>query len=197
VAHNVFGVAQTINSANFIYFEALQRTLKLGHPDAVNIYTTQLVELHLGQGKDIYWRDSHSCPSEPEYMQMVREKTGGLFMLGIALMQLFSENKTDFTPLVEMLGLYFQIRDDYANLSSEEYAENKSFCEDLTEGKYSFPIIHGIRETSFSSQLKSIPPSTDPTSLYTGKPQNKGHLVNPSKMSFSQRCPLFGSFVFD
>jgi geranylgeranyl diphosphate synthase type 3 len=156
VAHNVFGVAQTINSANFIYFEALQRTLKLGHPDAVNIYTTQLVELHLGQGKDIYWRDSHSCPSEPEYMQMVREKTGGLFMLGIALMQLFSENKTDFTPLVEMLGLYFQIRDDYANLSSEEYAENKSFCEDLTEGKYSFPIIHGIRETSFSSQLKNI-----------------------------------------
>ena len=33
----------------------------------------QLVELHLGQGKDIYWRDSHSCPSEQEYMQMVRE----------------------------------------------------------------------------------------------------------------------------
>ena len=156
VAHNVFGVAQTINSANFTYFEALQRILKLGHPEAVHIYTTQLVELHLGQGKDIYWRDSHSCPSETEYMQMVREKTGGLFMLGIALMQLFSKNKTDFTTLVEMLGLYFQIRDDYANISSDEYAENKSFCEDLTEGKYSFPIIHGIRESAFSSQLKNI-----------------------------------------
>lgn len=130
VAHNVFGVAQTINSANFIYFEALQRTLQLGHPEAVNIYTceslsceldkemdyllsssAQLVELHLGQGKDIFWRDSHSCPSEPEYIQMVREseqnsvsntvldrsfhsETGGLFLLGIALMQLFSDNKT-------------------------------------------------------------------------------------------------------
>ena len=42
VAHNVFGVAQTINSANFIYFEALQRTLQLGHPNAVHIYTSQL-----------------------------------------------------------------------------------------------------------------------------------------------------------
>ncbi len=27
---------------------------------------------------------------------------------------------SDFGPLVEALGLYFQIRDDYANLMSEE-----------------------------------------------------------------------------
>ena len=44
MAHNVFGVAQTINSANFVYFEALQRTLKLGHPDAVNIYTSECLK---------------------------------------------------------------------------------------------------------------------------------------------------------
>ena len=41
VAHNVFGVAQTINSANFVYFEALQRTLRLGHPQAVSIYSSE------------------------------------------------------------------------------------------------------------------------------------------------------------
>lgn len=43
-----------------------------------------------------------------------------------------------------LVGLYFQIRDDYCNLSLKEYSENKSFCEDLTEGKFSFPIIHAI-----------------------------------------------------
>lgn len=26
-----------------------------------------------------------------------------------------------------------------------QYEENKSYCEDLTEGKFSFPIIHAIR----------------------------------------------------
>ncbi|CAG2057189.1 unnamed protein product, partial [Timema podura] len=65
-------------------------------------------------------------------------------MLAIRLMQLFSENKEDFTKLAGILGLYFQIRDDYLNLCSQEYAENKSYCEDLTEGKFSFPIMHAI-----------------------------------------------------
>jgi len=37
--------------------------------------------------------------------------------------------------------------DDYINLQSGNYMKNKSFCEDLTEGKFSFPIIHSIRST--------------------------------------------------
>ena len=70
---------------------------------------------------------------------------GGLFNLAVRLMHLFSESRDDFVGLTSLLGLYFQIRDDYANLCLDEYAENKSFAEDLTEGKFSFPIIHAIR----------------------------------------------------
>lgn len=47
-------------------------------------------------------------------------ETGGLFMLAIRLMQLFSENKADFSKLTGILGLYFQIRDDYCNLRLQE-----------------------------------------------------------------------------
>jgi len=50
-------------------------------------------------------------------------------------------------------GLYFQIRDDYCNLSLKEYSENKSFCEDLTEGKFSFPIIHAIKTQDEDKQV--------------------------------------------
>ena len=32
VAHSVYGVASTINSANYVYFLGLQKTLALGHP---------------------------------------------------------------------------------------------------------------------------------------------------------------------
>ncbi|XP_064396964.1 geranylgeranyl pyrophosphate synthase-like [Halichondria panicea] len=156
VAHSIFGVAQTINSANYIYFLALEKTMALGHPNAVNIFTTQLLQLHRGQGKDIYWRDCYICPTEAEYMEMVQQKTGGLFKLAVDLMQLFSENKADYSALLDALGLFFQIRDDYANLVSKEYTENKSFCEDLTEGKFSFPIIHGIQHDRDSSKLISI-----------------------------------------
>jgi geranylgeranyl diphosphate synthase type 3 len=89
---------------------------------------------------------------------MVRDKTGGLFRLAVGLMQAFatSNNDTDFTPLVDNLALYFQIRDDYINLADEEYMKSKSFCEDLTEGKFSFPIIHCIRADPEDTRVLSI-----------------------------------------
>lgn len=144
-------------------FLALEKVQLLGHPDATKVYTEQLLELHRGQGMEIYWRDNFLCPEESEYKLMTIRKTGGLFMLAIRLMLLFSDNKKDFTKLTALLGkfyfetnnehatnhnisgLYFQIRDDYCNLSLKEYSENKSFCEDLTEGKFSFPVIHAIQ----------------------------------------------------
>jgi geranylgeranyl diphosphate synthase type 3 len=39
VAHSVYGVPQTINSANYVYFLALEKTLGLGDQKAVDIFT--------------------------------------------------------------------------------------------------------------------------------------------------------------
>ncbi|XP_034829605.1 terpene synthase [Maniola hyperantus] len=156
VAHSIYGIASTINAANFVVIIALDRTLQLGHPMATTVYTEQLLELHRGQGIEIYWRDNFQCPTEKEYSDMTMKKTGGLFMLAIRLMQLFSDNKSDFSKLSSILGLYFQIRDDYCNLCLQEYSENKSFCEDLTEGKFSFPIIHAIQNQKGDNQVLHI-----------------------------------------
>ena len=42
------------------------------------------------------------------------------------------------------------------NLSSREYTDNKGLCEDLSEGKFSFPIIHSIRANPQNRQLINI-----------------------------------------
>ena len=78
--------------------------------------------------------------------------------MAVGLMQAFAttNQETDFNLLVDNLALYFQIRDDYINLADEEYMKSKSFCEDLTEGKFSFPIIHGIRADTADTRLLSI-----------------------------------------
>ncbi|TMS37878.1 hypothetical protein L596_004718 [Steinernema carpocapsae] len=144
VTHNVYGVPSTINTANYIYFMALSKCIQLDHPQAIVIFTEKMLELHRGQGKELYWRDSYTCPTEEDYELMVKQKTGGLFSLAVQLMQLFSTSSEDFTHLVNNLALYFQIRDDYVNLTSLEYAKEKSFAEDLTEGKFSYPIINAI-----------------------------------------------------
>ncbi|EDQ91858.1 uncharacterized protein MONBRDRAFT_35977 [Monosiga brevicollis MX1] len=156
VAHAIFGIPQTINCANYMYFICMAKVMDLQSPAAAQAFTDQLIELHRGQGLDIFWRDTVQCPTEEEYKRMVLQKTGGLFALALRLMQLFSDDKRDFGPLLKTFSLYFQIRDDYANLQSDEYAANKSFCEDITEGKFSFPIIHCIRQSPTEHQLLNI-----------------------------------------
>lgn len=68
----------------------------------------------------------------------------------------FSDRTSDCVPLVNVLGLIFQICDDYLNLSHHAYTNNKGLCEDLTEGKFSFPIIHSIRAAPHNLQLLNI-----------------------------------------
>ena len=68
-------------------------------------------------------------------------------------MQVHSKVELDAETLINSIGLFFQVRDDLANLCSTEYADAKSFCEDLTEGKFSFPVIHFMRTSEDSSQM--------------------------------------------
>ncbi|RKO85719.1 geranylgeranyl diphosphate synthase 1, isoform CRA_a [Blyttiomyces helicus] len=155
VAHKIYGIPLTINCANYVYFLALQKVMTLESPTAIAVFTEELLQLHRGQGMDIHWRDSVTCPEEEDYLEMVRNKTGGLLRLAVKLMQICSGSTTDYCPVVDLLGLHFQIRDDYINLQSRKYMDNKGFAEDLTEGKFSFPIIHCIKTGTASRQMLS------------------------------------------
>ncbi|KAJ1153094.1 hypothetical protein NDU88_005861 [Pleurodeles waltl] len=156
VAHNIYGIPSVINSATYVCCLCLEKVLTLGHPEAAKIFTQRLLEMHQGQGLDIYWRDTYTCPTEAHYKAMALKKTGGLLGLPIGLMQLFSGYKSDLKPIINILGLFFQIRDDYANLKSKEYSDSKGFCEDMTEGKFSFPAIHAIWSRPESTQVQNI-----------------------------------------
>jgi geranylgeranyl diphosphate synthase type 3 len=155
VAHAIYGVPTTINCANYAYFLALERCHGLGSDGAMQVFIAELLRLHRGQGQDILWRDRGECPTEEQYVQMVLDKTGGLFRLAVGLMQAFSASETNHTELLDSLSMYFQIRDDYVNLCSSEYMRSKTPFEDVTEGKFSFPIIHAIRSRPHDSRLLS------------------------------------------
>lgn len=170
VAHKIYGVPQTINSANYVYFLAFKELFSLSANDKPGtncvasakdlemVVTMELLNLHRGQGLDLLWRDSLQCPTEDEYIAMVNNKTGGLFRLAIRLMMACAStnNDVDYVPLVNLIGIYFQIRDDYMNLTSTDYSENKGFAEDLTEGKFSFPIVHAILADKANRQVMNV-----------------------------------------
>lgn len=171
VAHKIYGVPQTINTANYVYFLVFSEIFRMNEDSSASsssgstspplspmmqkatverLVVDELINLHRGQGMDLLWRDSLICPTEEEYVEMVNNKTGGLFRIAVKLMLSQSPPARqagfpDLIPIVNLIGLLFQILDDYMNLQSSKYAENKGFAEDLTEGKFSFPIIHSIR----------------------------------------------------
>jgi len=159
VAHKIFGIPSTISCANYVYFIALEKLLALKNLNLIKIYSDELLNLHRGQGMEIYFRDSNICPTEDDYMDIVSNKTGGLLRLGVKLMEELSTTKKvngEYVNLANTIGEYYQIRDDYSNLLSETYKNNKGFCEDITEGKYSYPIIHCIKNHPESHQLEKI-----------------------------------------
>lgn len=144
-AHEVYDTAQTINSANYVYFQAQELLFGLRNwPQAVSVFNDEMINLHRGQGMELFWRDNLLPPSEEDYLQMIANKTGGLFRLINRLLQAASKQTVEVGQLVDVLGLYFQILDDYKNIREEKMASQKGFFEDLTEGKFSFPICHSI-----------------------------------------------------
>ncbi|EJF56170.1 terpenoid synthase [Dichomitus squalens] len=175
VAHKIYGVPQTINSANYVYFLAYQELFALRSGIGVDgpsddpkrlipfkeldrIVTAELLSLHRGQGLELLWRDSLQCPTEEEYVSMVNNKTGGLLRVAIKLMMACSTENidVDYVPLVNLIGVHFQIRDDYMNLQSTQYSDNKGFAEDLSEGKFSFPVVHGVRADTSNRQILNV-----------------------------------------
>ena len=120
-AHCLFGVAQTINTANYVYFIAQKELLRLPDPfEASRVFNEEMINLHRGQGLELFWRDTMTVPSEEEYIKMVSNKTGGLIRLATRLLQSASSTKHKLMPLAELIGRIYQIRDDYNNLCSDK-----------------------------------------------------------------------------
>lgn len=155
--HNVYGEAQTINSATYQYTLATVAAASLG-PACLSIFVEDVNDLYIGQSHDLYWTHNVLTPSIADYFKMVDMKTGGLFRMLTRLMLELSAVK-DASAVAQLdrfgrlIGRYFQLRDDYQNLQSADYAKQKGFAEDLDEGKYSFMLIHCIQALEADPRL--------------------------------------------
>jgi geranylgeranyl diphosphate synthase type 3 len=70
VAHSIYGVASTINIANYLLLKGLKRVQSLNHHVAITVCTEQVLDMYYGQRMHICWRDNYNCPSFQEYKQM-------------------------------------------------------------------------------------------------------------------------------
>ncbi|SCO76983.1 gibberellin cluster-GGPP-synthase [Fusarium oxysporum] len=152
--HTVFGPAQAINTATYIIVKAIEKIQEIVSHEALAEITGTITTIFQGQAMDLSWTANTTVPSIQEYVLMVNDKTGALFRLSLELLALNSEASVNdstlesLSSLVSLLGQYFQIRDDYMNLIDNRYTDQKGFCEDLDEGKYSLTLMHALQSDS-------------------------------------------------
>ena len=117
---------------------------ELSNPLCFRIFIEEMHQLYVGESYDLYWTHNTICPLLSDYLKMVDMKTGGLFRMLTRLMIGESPvskrvSDSDLKLLSCPIGRFFQIRDDYQNLTSAYYAKQKGFAKDLDEGSTPSP----------------------------------------------------------
>lgn len=154
--HVVYGECQAINSATFLYVQAVEsvHAAARDNPEMMDVFLKHLRLLFTGQSSDLYWTYHRQCPTEEQYLEMVDQKTGAMLQLLVNLMQTAKGQqqqqpcKDQIPPgealfkFTQLFGRFFQVRDDYMNLASVDYARQKGFAEDLDERKFSYMMVH-------------------------------------------------------
>jgi geranylgeranyl diphosphate synthase type 3 len=171
-AHIQFGVPSALNSAYLCIFKVLhemnQRTdlsETIKHKMVEHIY-----QAHIGQGMDIYYTQHKVIPTLDDYEKLLECKTGRLFFTILDLLM----EKTTNTVLIKKypdlrlclyhFSLFFQIRDDYINLTDANYWKERGFCQDFDEQKMSYLIVyctnHKLEHYAAINKLMTKPDKT-------------------------------------
>jgi geranylgeranyl pyrophosphate synthase len=147
--HIKFGMDLALNAGNLMYFLPARVIDTSSFPDSQKLllhrfYVEDMVRLHFGQGLDILWhRDHVNIPSEEQYREMCRLKTGGLSRLAAraAVIAVGEQERTAerLGRIAEEFGACFQIIDDVKNLGPGVPGKDRG--DDIVEGKKSLPII--------------------------------------------------------
>ncbi|CAH1375947.1 unnamed protein product [Tenebrio molitor] len=147
------------NMAKIWPFEDFNKTKLIVKPE---------VEFYRGRGMEIDWMNNAECPTEEEYFKAAVRKTGSTIEFMIQMMQLFSTNQADFTRLAQILGKFFHVYDDYINLKSMDgYLMTENNCNTISQGKFSFPVIHAIRSHQDDVQMIRQKPTTEEILKYS------------------------------
>jgi geranylgeranyl diphosphate synthase type I len=96
--------------------------------------------------------EKRNTVTEEEYFEMIQKKTSALFMLaaegGAILGGGTEELSTGLRNYGKYLGLAFQIRDDYLDMSSDEDTLGKDIGNDIRNGKKTLIAVHSLNNAS-------------------------------------------------
>ena len=161
--HKIFGIDVAINAGNFMYFlpyivfsKNIDKFDKDTMLKAYNVFSTELLNVHLGQGMDIWWHKGKADNiGEKEYLQMCAYKTGTLARMAARLAVVLSggteKQEKKLGKVAESIGIGFQIRDDILDIvssGSDRKKFGKAYGNDIKEGKRTLMVIYTLQKAN-------------------------------------------------
>jgi geranylgeranyl diphosphate synthase type I len=149
-----WGIPQAINTGDAMFALAHLEAVRLSNSinPEVGLKAVELLQqtcLHLTQGQflDLSYETRSDLTIE-DYWPMVEGKTAALISASTqigALAALSDDNKTNFyKKFGYLLGLAFQVQDDYLGIWGNQALTGKSTQSDLITGKITLPVIYGL-----------------------------------------------------
>lgn len=145
-AHIKYGIPLSINAGYYSMFISLDEITKNFSQKTSNKIIEYLCLIHHGQGMDIYYTENKIIPDIKEYEKMMIYKTGYPFIMNLELLMdkstnvIMAKNFEKIKNTLITFSLFFQIRDDYINITDPEYWKIKGFCQDFDEEKISYLV---------------------------------------------------------
>lgn len=166
VCHKKFGIDTAINAGATAYFlplriiQANKFLTEKQKNDLFQIYIDEMINVHFGQTIDIYWHKTKPQNiSVEKYLEMTRLKTGALLRMAVRFALVIAKQPKNIEKKLisffEVLGNAFQIKDDLLDLEATK-GFGKAFGNDITEGKFSLPVILSLKKASKSDQKKLL-----------------------------------------
>jgi len=161
-SHIKYGIPLTLNAGYMEIFQSLKIISTQYSSNTTNKIIEYLYYLHEGQGMDIYYTTNKIIPSLEDYTKMIVYKTGYPMLINLELLfdksknVIFKKKYVQFKNILINFSIFYQIRDDYINLTDVNYWKEKGFCQDFDEEKISYLITYfkTINNTNILELLK-------------------------------------------
>jgi len=147
-SHIKYGIPLALNAGYMELFQSLKIVCNNFTSSTKNKIVEYIFYIHEGQGMDIYYRMNKIIPSLEDYTKMIVYKTGYPLLINLELLldksnnHIFKQKYEQFKNILINFSIFYQIRDDYINLTDINYWEQKGFCQDFDEEKISYLITY-------------------------------------------------------
>ena len=189
-ANRVFGNDMVVLTGDYMYANALYLFSIYGDLDMIRNVSDSVKKMSEGQLLELKKIGDLDMSFE-EYFKILEGKTAVLFgsccYVGAALGKGSMEQKESAYRYGLNIGLAFQLIDDYLDYSSSEEKLGKPVCNDLREGKITYPLLSILDKLSNEEKelvknvIRDINPGAEQINQIKEIVQKKGGMINTIK----------------